>query len=80
MKKIKIFISYARQDGKIVQELRSHLRALERSYEIELIYDAAIKAGQDWDKIIRETLEQADIILLIISAYFLSSDYTYWIE
>lgn len=80
MKKTKIFISYARQDERILEELRNHLRVLERTDPIDLFYDAEIKAGQNWDELIRKKIEEADIILFIISAAFLSSDYTYGIE
>ena len=80
MKKTKIFISYSREDERIVQELRSHLKVLERTGEIDLFFDSEIKAGENWDQIIRQRFEDTDIILFIISAAFLSSDYTYGIE
>ncbi|MFT4017913.1 MAG: TIR domain-containing protein [Agriterribacter sp.] len=76
----KIFISYAHQDKSIAEDLRSHLRVLERTKSVEIFYDANIKPGEEWDRRIRRNLEEANIIVFIVSANFLASDYTYGIE
>lgn len=80
MTSAKIFISYAHQDKSIAEELRSHLRVLERTKSIDIFYDADIMPGQEWDRQIRRNLEEANIIVFIVSANFLASDYTYGIE
>jgi hypothetical protein len=43
-------------------------------------YDRRIVPGDEWKTAIADRLEDADIILLLISAYFISSDYCYKIE
>jgi hypothetical protein len=43
-------------------------------------FDGEIKPGEEWEKSIFEALNKADIILLLISADFISSDYCYDVE
>lgn len=43
-------------------------------------YDRRISAGEEWKHQIDAHLEAADIILLLVSADFLASDYCYDIE
>ena len=47
---------------------------------IEAWHDRRIIAGEDFNSAISEKLEKADIILLLISADFIASDYCYNIE
>jgi len=51
------------------------LKLLERQHVIDTWHDRKISSGAEWDKAIDENLEAADIILLLISADFLASDY-----
>lgn len=53
---------------------------LQRSGVIEMWHDRRIIAGSNLDSAISEQLESAKIILLLISADFLASDYCYDIE
>jgi hypothetical protein len=39
--------------------------------------DKAIPAGTEWEPQIYENLEEADIVLLFVSSYFVASDYCY---
>ncbi len=68
---VRIFYSYAHRDKELRDELANHLG---RSH-IAGWHDREILAGQDWEKEIDIYLETADIILLLISANFLSSRY-----
>ena len=77
---IKVFISYAHEDEKLRVELGHHLRILERQGVIELWCDRCISPGMDWAGAIEHQLEQAQIILFLISANFLASDYCSEIE
>ena len=43
-------------------------------------YDRRIVPGDEWKLKIASQLDEADIILLLISAYFINSDYCYRIE
>ncbi len=72
--KVKIFMSYAHQDESYQKELNSHLSMLRRSGKIDTWHDREILAGNDWNKETEKELQEADIVLLMISADFLHSD------
>lgn len=61
-------------------ELKAHLASLTRQNLITFWFDRRIVPGDDWKESITTELQEADIILLLISAYFISSDYCYKIE
>ncbi|MEM9088957.1 MAG: TIR domain-containing protein [Cyanobacteria bacterium P01_F01_bin.53] len=77
---IEIFFSYAHKDEALRDKLAQHLRILEHQKIIDTWYDRDIDAGQEWMPEIEQRLNSADIILLLISADFLSSDYCYDVE
>jgi hypothetical protein len=77
---IKIFFSYSHVDEALRDELEKHLSILKRQGLIELWHDRRIGAGQDFSHQISSHLEDADIILLLVSSDFLASDYCYDIE
>jgi len=58
-------------------ELEKHLALLERNGVVEEWYDRKIAAGSEWAGEIGANLEQADVVLLVVSASFLASDYCY---
>ena len=70
----KVFISYSRKDVDYKDELRTHL-ALLNKYDV--IRDWACEDIQpgEWNPQIQTELEKADIIVYMISANFLSSEY-----
>ena len=80
MPPLRLFISYAHADEKLRQSLGMHLSALEREGLIDAWTDRDITAGQEWAGSIDENLEQADIVLLLVSASFLASAYCNDIE
>ncbi len=71
----KIFISYAHADEAAMQELDKFLGPLERSGDIRIWTDRNILPGQRWKEEILRNLESADMILLLVSANFLASDF-----
>jgi hypothetical protein len=77
MKPLKIVYCYARKDKKLREHLESHLEAFERSGQITSWHDGNILPGTDWEQEIFLNLNTADIILLLVSNHFLSSDYCY---
>lgn len=77
---IEIFFSYAHEDEALRDELGKHLKLLERQRIIKAWHDLNITAGEEWKNAINTNLESAGIILLLISADFLASDYCYDIE
>lgn len=77
---INLFFSYAHEDEALRNELEIHLSMLKRSGLIRTWHDRRIVAGQDLNREISEQLEAADVILLLLSPYFLASDYCYETE
>jgi hypothetical protein len=76
----RVFCSYSHRDDQFRQELEAHLSVLTRQNLIIFWYDRRIVPGDEWKTAIADRLEDADIIPLLISAYFISSDYCYKIE
>jgi hypothetical protein len=72
-----VFFSYSHKDEALRNELETHLTMLKRDGTIEAWHDRRILAGTEVDDEIFEKLEQADIILLLVSANFLASDYCF---
>lgn len=77
---IKVFFSYAHQDEELRNELAKHLRLLERQGIIAGWHDRQIAAGTQWADEIDTHLQTAQIILLLVSADFMASNYCYDIE
>src|SRR5215813_7175745 len=73
-KKVKIFFSYAQEDKQLLNELKKHLKSLERQGLTSTWYDGDINAGAEREQEIEEQLNTADIILLLISPDFIASD------
>lgn len=76
----RLFYSYAHEDAWLREELAKHLRVLERKQVIESWYDNMIAPGAEWSTEIADELEKANIIVLLVSADFLDSDYCYTVE
>lgn len=77
---IELFFSYAREDEKLRNELVKHLSILQRQGVIQAWYDRQISPGAEWAKEIDQHLNRSRVILLLISADFLASNYCYDIE
>jgi formylglycine-generating enzyme required for sulfatase activity len=77
---IEIFFSYARKDELLRDELAKHLKPLLQEGIITAWHDREIPPGAEWQNEIDRHLESAQIILLLISADFLASDYCYSFE
>ena len=77
---VKIFISYAHEDEVFMQQLKIHLRLLQHQGLIEMWYDRDINAGTEWQRHISKELDDAQIILILVSPDFLNSDYCYTVE
>lgn len=79
-KSVEIFIAYSRKDAEYLDELKTHLAPLERSEKITIWYDGKIEPGATWEPEIKKRLHSADIVLLLVSASSIASDYFYDIE
>ena len=77
VEKIPVFFSYSRKDEQLRDELATHLSLLIREGIISEWYDQQILAGEEWANEINKNLDRARIILLLVSADFLASDYCY---
>lgn len=77
---LKVFCCYAREDQEMLAHLKRHLAPLVRRGQITIWSDTDLGAGVEWEKELHKHLEQADIILLLISSYFMASDYCYSTE
>jgi hypothetical protein len=75
-----VFISYSSEDEELRQELERHLSLLKREGLIETWTFRAIEAGTHWRAEIDEHLETAEMILLLVSASFVDSDYCWNVE
>jgi len=73
----KLFFSYSHKDEELRNELETHLALLKRQGVISSWHDRRITAGSDFDETISSELESSQIILLLVSAHFLASDYCY---
>ncbi len=74
---LQIFIAYARKDTSFLDELRTHFTPLQRSGKVKIWYDGEIEPGKVWEAAIKDNLHSADIILMLISADAIASDYFY---
>ncbi|MBK0114063.1 MULTISPECIES: toll/interleukin-1 receptor domain-containing protein [unclassified Delftia] len=72
-----LFFSYTHKDEVLRDELETHLTLLRRQGHIDVWHDRRINAGDDVDETISNHLNSADIILLLVSADFISSNYCY---
>jgi hypothetical protein len=77
---LRVFFSYAAEDDAYRIQLEKHLRMLQRDGLIETWHDRKILPGTAWGSAIDAQLEAADIVLLLVSADFLNSDYCVDIE
>ncbi|MGD9489196.1 MAG: toll/interleukin-1 receptor domain-containing protein [Calditrichaceae bacterium] len=73
----KLFFSYSHKDEELRNELEIHLALLKRQGIITSWHDRRVTAGRDLDKTINAEIEAAQVILLLVSAHFLASDYCY---
>lgn len=77
---LKIFISYSHTDEKLKDALHKHLKPLERMNLISGWHDRKLLAGDEWGMEISRNLEEADVILLLVTIDFINSKYCYDIE
>lgn len=72
-----VFFSYSHNDEGLRNELEKHLSSLKREGLVQTWHDRRIVAGDDFDASIDGHIEDADIVLLLVSADFIASDYCY---
>lgn len=77
---VKVFVSYSHADEALRQELDKHLMMLQRQGAIDVWNDRRIPPGDNLNHTIDARLEEADIVLLLVSPDFLASSYCYDVE
>ncbi|GCE26334.1 hypothetical protein KDA_18180 [Dictyobacter alpinus] len=77
---LELFYAYANEDERLLKKLNKHLSLLVRQGLISPWSSQNITAGTLWDQDLRSHLKTADIILLLVSANFIASDYCYSVE
>lgn len=77
---VEVFFSYSHADEPLRDELAKHLTILERLGIIKSWHDRRILPGNEWDGQINTNLDNAQVILLLISSDFLASRYCWDVE
>lgn len=72
-----VLVFYARRDHDFFEELATHLKVLQRKGKIELLQEARIRGGDEWEETIKRQIQQATIFILLVSPAFLSSDFVW---
>src|SRR5262245_50995772 len=74
---LELFCAYSHKDAASLERFKSHVAVLRRKNWIQVWTDQDIRAGDRWDEEITRHLESAAIIVLLVSADFLASEYCY---
>lgn len=72
-----VFFSYSHKDEKLRKQLEKHLSGLRQKHAINGWHYGKINPGSDWKTEIDTHLGQANIVLLLVSADFINSEYAY---
>ena len=75
-----VFFSYSHADEAPCNELDKHLAGLRCEGVITTLHDRRIGPGEDLQGQIDDQLDRAEVILLLVSADFITSDYCYDVE
>ncbi len=77
MRKVRVFYCYARRDESFLKDLFRHLAPLRRTGMMEDWHDRDMTAGEEWEQAISSRLESSDIIIVLVTANFIASEYCY---
>lgn len=69
------FISYSHADAEILDRLKIHLKPIAKKYNFIIWDDKKLRAGDKWKKEIETNLSIADVVVVLLSADFLASDF-----
>lgn len=76
---VKVFVSYSHQDAKSLDSLLGYFKGLEAE-NVEFWTDRNIRVGELWDEVIKANIQNAHIVLALISQGFLDSKYCQDVE
>ena len=77
---VRVAFSYSHKDEELRDQLETHLKLLQRQGVISTWHDRKILGGENWAGVIDDNFKRADLILLLVSADFVASDYCYETE
>lgn len=77
---VTVFMAYSHKDQGLAHHLHRHLAVLEHQGLVDVWHDRRIGAGGEWAGQIDRHLDEAKMILLLISVDFLASEYSYDVE
>jgi TIR domain len=77
---VKVFLSYSHKDDWLKQEFMTYVKPLEYKNLIKIWHDREIGAGASWAAEIDQNLEQAEIVIFLVSGAFIASDYCHSVE
>lgn len=77
---VRVAFSYSHKDEELRDQLETHLKLFLRQGVISTWHDRKILGGENWVGVIDDNFRRADLILLLVSADFLASDYCYETE
>ena len=77
---VHLFYSYSHKDEAFREELETHLAILRRRGVISEWHDRKIDPGDEWRKEISTQLDEANVILLLVTPDFMASDFCYETE
>ncbi len=74
---VDIYIAYAAADAALLERLRIQLVAAERIGMVDAFHDGEVAVGTDREAVMLEALRRSPIIVLLLSADFLASEFAY---
>src|SRR5208283_805445 len=77
---VRMFVSYSHENAAWCKRLHPVLKVKANVDTLEPWHDTALKAGDRWDKEIRDELGRMHIFLCLVSFDFLASDYIQKVE
>src|SRR5271166_3450633 len=77
---IEVFCAYNEHDDALREQLAKHLSLMKTQGLINILYNHRLSPGTEMLVVIKEHLERARIILLLVSPDFMASEYSTSIE
>lgn len=75
-----IFVSYSHRDALFLADIKAALETHYQTDQVTYFDDTYITAGEEWERTIRNSLENASAAILLVSDNFLKSEYIKTIE
>lgn len=80
MESVKVYLSSSKEDSCYRQKLIVNLAGLKREGKIKLLNNCEISPGILWKEQILQWLEEAELVLFLVSSDFIASDFIFDVE